>query len=164
MPAALPDFVAHCVELLSTAGPVRVNRMFGGYGFYVDGLFCALVAYDRLYLKGGPENRARFEAEGCEPFRYSAKDNEQVSLSYWSAPADAMESPALMAPWVRLAVQTALAARAAKSPASARAAKSPASARAAKAPVKRRPPKPRSTTSAATKRATPSAKKAPRRA
>jgi DNA transformation protein and related proteins len=145
-PAVLPDFVTHCVELLSTAGTVRVNRMFGGYGFYVDGLFVAIVAYERLYLKGGPDNRARFEAEGCEPFRYSAKDNEQVSLSYWSAPADAMDSPALMAPWVRLAVQAAL------------------TARAAKAPVKRRPPKPRSTTSAATKRAAASAKKAPRRA
>jgi len=95
MAAALPDFVLHCVELLSTAGPVRVNRMFGGYGFYVDGLFVAIVAYDRLYLKGGADNRARFEAEGCEPFRYSAKDQTQVSLSYWSAPADAMESPAL---------------------------------------------------------------------
>lgn len=145
-PAVLPDFVTHCVELLSTAGPVRVNRMFGGYGFYVDGLFCALVAYDRLYLKGGPDDRARFEAEGCEPFRYSAKDQEQVSLSYWSAPADAMESPALMAPWVRLAVQAALATRAAK------------------APVKRRRPKPRSTTSAATRRAAPrkaAAKKKP---
>lgn len=155
MPAALPDFIAHCTELLSTAGPVRVNRMFGGYGFYVDGLFVALVAYDRLYLKGRPEDRARFEAEGCEPFRYSAKDQEQVSLSYWSAPADAMESPALMAPWVRLAVQAALAARAAKAPRTTP--RKPA--------IKPPAAKARSTTSAATSRAAPkpAAKKAPRR-
>ena len=35
-------------------------------------------------------------------------------MNYYAAPADAMESPALMAPWARLALQAALAAHAAK--------------------------------------------------
>jgi len=103
----------HCTELLAPLGAVRVRRMFGGHGIYLDELFIAIIAFDRLYLKAGPTSRAQFEAAGCEPFVYDRK-TESVALGYWSAPADAMESPALMEPWARLALQAALAARAVK--------------------------------------------------
>jgi DNA transformation protein len=42
-------------------------------------------------------------------------------MSYWTVPAEAMDSPALMQPWAQLAVQAALAARANKRPRSVRA-------------------------------------------
>jgi DNA transformation protein len=112
---AHPDLVQHVIELLAPLGAVRARRMFGGYGFYVDELFVAIAARDRLYLKAGPDARARFEAAGCEPFIYSS-DGKSVALGYWSAPADAMESPALMQPWGHVALQAALAARAAVKP------------------------------------------------
>ena len=111
--SARPPFVDHCAELLSPLGAVRVKRMFGGWGLYVDEIFLALIAYERLYLKADAETRAAFEAEGCEPFIYSA-DGKSVSLGYWTAPAEALDSPALMLPWARLALQAALRARAAK--------------------------------------------------
>ena len=75
-----PPFVEHCVELLSPLGTVRVRRMFGGWGLYVDKLFLAIVAFERLYLKTTPESLARFIAAGGEPFRYTARGRE-VSLS-----------------------------------------------------------------------------------
>ena len=56
------DFVQHCRELLVPLGAVRVRRMFGGHGFYVDELFIALIAFGRLYLKADASTRARFEA------------------------------------------------------------------------------------------------------
>lgn len=108
-----PAFVEHCIELLAPLGAVRVRRMFGGWGLYVDDLFVALIASERLFLKADAGSRERFAAAGCEPFRYSA-DGEQVTLGYWSAPDEALDSPALMQPWARLALQAALAARAAK--------------------------------------------------
>ena len=114
--------VDHCLELLAPLGVVRSRRMFGGHGIYVDDLFVGLIAYDRLFLKASPETRPRFEAAGCEPFVYS-KQGDAVSLGYWSAPPDAMESPALMAPWARLALRAAVAARAVKRPAAKRPAK-----------------------------------------
>lgn len=110
---ALPPFVEHCSELLAPLGPVRVRRMFGGWGLYVDDLFLALIAYERLYLKADAGTRERFAAAGCEPFVYNA-ENKQVTLGYWTAPDEAMDSPAPMQPWARLALQAALAARAAK--------------------------------------------------
>ncbi len=101
-----------CLELLAPLGPVASRRMFGGHGLWLDGLFFALIAFDRLYLKVNASTRPAFEAAGCSPFVYDRK-REAVVLGYWSAPADAMESPADMAPWARLALQAALAARAA---------------------------------------------------
>lgn len=107
------ELVEHCRELLAPLGSVRVKRMFGGHGFYVDELFIALIAFGRLYLKADALTRARFEAAGCEPFVYDGK-GKPVTMSYFTAPEDAMESPALMQPWARLALEAALRARAAK--------------------------------------------------
>jgi DNA transformation protein len=79
----------------------------------VDEVFVALAFADRLYLKADTQTRPRFEAAGCEPFVYDSA-GKQVSLGYWTAPDDAMESPAFMLPWTRLAMEAALRARNAK--------------------------------------------------
>jgi len=110
---ASPEFVAHCTELLAPLGSVRVRRMFGGHGFYIDDLFAALIAGERLYLKVDAQTRPLFEAAGCEPFIYDSS-GKNVSLGYFSAPEEAMESPPLMLPWARHALSAALRARAAK--------------------------------------------------
>jgi DNA transformation protein and related proteins len=106
-------FVAHCLELLAPLGAVRAKRMFGGHGLYIDELFMAIIAFNRLYLKVDSLTRPQFEAAGCQPFVYDAK-GKAMSMSYWSAPEDAMESQALMQPWARLAIAAAVRARAAK--------------------------------------------------
>ena len=131
-----PEFAAHCTELLSALGPTRSRRMFGGHGFYVDGIFMALATRERLYLKVDDHSRARFEAAGCTPFTFEMADGRQAVLGYWSAPDDAMESPALMQPWARLALEAALRARSAK-PAKKRSRPAAAAAVSPKPPVAR---------------------------
>lgn len=106
-----PDFASYCAELLSRAGEVRTQRMFGGVGLYVDDLFIALIAQDVLYLKASEKTRPQFEAAGCRPFEYAAGD-KQMAMGYWTVPPDAMDSPALMLPWARLAIEAAKGARA----------------------------------------------------
>ena len=132
MPAD-PSFKDHCLELLGGLGLGRASsrRMFGGHGFYIDDLFVALIAYDRLFLKTDAQTRARFEAEGCSPFAFE-KAGERIETSYLSAPEQAMESPALMQPWARLALEAALRARAAKAPAAPRKARAASPARKAR--------------------------------
>ena len=109
---AAPEFVSHCQELLAPLGTARARRMFGGWGLYVDDLFVAIIASERLYLKTDASTRPRFQAAGCAPFVYAGQ-GRAVTMSYWTAPDEALESPPLMAPWARLALQAALAARAA---------------------------------------------------
>jgi DNA transformation protein len=111
------ELVAHCLELLAPLGAPRARRMFGGHGLYVDELFIALIAFDRLYLKADAQTQACFEAAGCQPFVYDGK-GRAVTMSYYTAPDDALESPAYMQPWGRLALEAALRAKAAKKPSS----------------------------------------------
>ena len=115
------EFADFCCELMSGLGPVLSKRMFGGWGLSVDGLTVALLADlghgDTLYLKADADSRTRFEAAGCRRFMYgTGKDNQTVqrSLNYYSAPEAAMDSPDAMLPWARLALQSALSARAGK--------------------------------------------------
>jgi len=116
MASARNELVEHCTELLGSIGTCTSRRMFGGYGFYIDGLFVALIAYERLFLKTDANSRPQFEAAGGEAFVFH-KEGEAIATSYFSAPEQAMESPALMQPWARLALEAALRARAAKPPA-----------------------------------------------
>lgn len=116
MPATPNEFVAHCLELLGSVGAARSRRMFGGHGLYVDDLFIGLLANERLYLKADAQTRASFEAAGCQPFVFDAA-GKSVTMGYFSAPEEAMESPPLMQPWARLALAAALRARALKPPA-----------------------------------------------
>ncbi len=92
--------------------------MFGGHGIYVDDLFVALIFREQLYLKADAQTRAAFEEAGGERFVYDSAD-KQVTVGYWTVPAEAMESPGLMQPWARLAIAAALRAKASK-PSSAR--------------------------------------------
>ena len=124
------EFARYCVELLGSLGPTRSRRMFGGHGFYVDDVFIALIFEERLYLKADDTTRARFEQAGCQPFVYEGGQGKSVSISYYTAPDDAMESPALMRPWARLAMEAGLRAAAAK-------ARKPVKPRAAPAKTKR---------------------------
>ena len=137
-------FVSHCLELLSPLGRTSSRRMFGGHALYIDGLCMALIIQDTLYLKADDTSRPLFERAGCKPFTYTAKNQEIHSLGYYTAPDEAMESPAEMTPWARRGLAAAVAARA-KAPPKKKAAarKAPAKkavarkAPAAKAPAKK---------------------------
>ena len=146
MPTPSNAFASYCCELLSTTGPCVAKRMFGGYGISTDGLTIALVSDlghgEKLWLKASPDTRATFEAAGCERFGYTAK-GEARSLGYYSAPDAAMESIEEMAPWARMALEAALAARSAKPKPRPKAKTTAASKKkpAAKATAKRQPRK-----------------------
>ena len=118
--ASHSDFADFCCELLCTLGPLRKRRMFGGWGLSVDGLTTAIVADlgggERLWLKGDAESAGAFEAAHCERFTYSMRKGDatvQRGINYFSPPDEAMESAHAMAPWARIAMDSALKAHAA---------------------------------------------------
>lgn len=103
----LPVVVRYALELFAPLGTLRVKAMFGGWGFYCDGLFFAIVARDVLYLKADSQSAAIFEAVGGEPFRLLRKDGRTDTMNYWTVPEEAMESPQEMLPWGRAALAAA---------------------------------------------------------
>lgn len=112
-------YVAWCLELLGSIGTVRAKRMFGGHGLYADDVMIGLIAGEQLYMKSDALTRERWEAAGGRPFAYSRENRAAVTMSYWTPPDDAMDSPAAMAPWARLALEAALRSRAQRKPAAA---------------------------------------------
>ena len=122
--SAFADF---CCELLASIGSLRARRMFGGWGLSLDGLTVAIVADlgqgDKLWLKADADTRAVFEAAGCARFTYPMRQGDALvdrSMNYYCPPDDAMDAPHAMAPWARLALESALKARAERPPAAAR--------------------------------------------
>lgn len=103
----MSDFIAYVQELFADFGAVSARRMFGGYGLYRDGVMIGVVMDDGLYLKADEATKARFEAAGSTPFVYDS-GGKRVTMSYWSPPEAAMDSPQAMLPWARLALEAAL--------------------------------------------------------
>lgn len=103
-------FALHACELLSAVGPCVVKRMFGGWGISVDGMNIAIIAWETLFLKTNATTEPLWLRAGGEPFVFEAK-GKSVRLNYHTPPPEAMESPALMLPWGRLALEAAVAAR-----------------------------------------------------
>ena len=101
------EFVEHVIETMRRFGAVEARSMFGGWGLYHREAFFALIAEDALYLKVDDESRAEFEAAGMAPFVYSMKTGE-ITMSYYQAPEEALESPDVMADWARKAYAAAL--------------------------------------------------------
>lgn len=107
----IPELVTHATELFSPLGSIRSKAMFGGWGFYCDDLFFALIADETLYLKADAESAEQYRAAGGEPFRYARKDGRMETMNYWTVPEEAMETPNGMRPWARLALAAAVQAR-----------------------------------------------------
>jgi DNA transformation protein len=105
------EFAEYVAELLAPQGRILVRRMFGGHGVYCDGLFIAILSGETLYFKADEASRREFENLNCAQFSY-ARAGKTARLGFYAAPAESLESPALIIPWAHLALQAALRAHA----------------------------------------------------
>lgn len=103
-----PEYRAHVEEHLSVAVPIQTRAMFGGVGIYSNGLFFALIAEDKLYLKVGDLNRADFEAAGMGPF---FPFDSPTPMGYWELPPGVLENSGELRIWVDKALAVAQAAK-----------------------------------------------------
>jgi DNA transformation protein and related proteins len=97
------------LEQLGRVVPVTARKMFGGVGIYHDGYFFALMDADTLYLKVDDQNRPDFEAVGAGPFRPYA-DRPEV-MQYYPPPAELLDDPEQLRPWIEKAIDVARRAR-----------------------------------------------------
>jgi DNA transformation protein len=100
-------FAEYVIDLLTPLGNIKSRKMFGGVGFYKDGIFFALIADEILYFKVDDATRFKYESYGSKPFSYEGKNKKTIVMSYWEVPADILENPDNLAEWVLLAVQAA---------------------------------------------------------
>jgi DNA transformation protein len=103
--AASKEFLSFLMDLLAPLGRVTTRRMFSGAGVYCDGVIFALVLRgDTLFFKVDDGNRARYQAEGLEPFRYEARGRTVEVGVYWHVPERLFDDPDEMLEWARAAL------------------------------------------------------------
>jgi DNA transformation protein and related proteins len=103
---ARDEDIAWFMELLAPIGRIGARRMFGGAGLYADGMIVGLEVEGTLYLKTDDISRPHFVEAGGHPFVYDGKARP-ITVSYWTPPEEAMDSPEAMRPWARLALDAA---------------------------------------------------------
>jgi DNA transformation protein and related proteins len=110
------DFHTFARELFQPLGPVRLRRMFGGAGLFLDGVMFVLIADDTLFMKADAINRAEFEQAGSEPFRYETSRGVH-EFSYYELPVEALDDAETAIRWGRSALAAARRSQEAKPPA-----------------------------------------------
>ena len=103
--AVSAEFREFVLEQLGRVEPGTARGMFGGVGIYSRGLFFALIAGESVYLKVDDTNRPDFEAAGMGPFRPFG--DESSSMNYYELPAELLEEPDRLRPWVHKALDVA---------------------------------------------------------
>lgn len=95
------DFLDFLQDQLAGLGHITARRMFSGAGIYCDGVIFALVLRDTLHFKVDDGNRARYVAEGLEPFTYEARGKAVRVEAYRRVPERLFDDPDEMLDWAR---------------------------------------------------------------
>jgi DNA transformation protein len=92
-----PPVVDLLIARLAPLGDVKARAMFGGHGFYLDGVFFAITARERVYFKVDERTRGRYEAAGMAAFR--PFDDHGALRSYYEVPPDVLSDGETMQEW-----------------------------------------------------------------
>ena len=104
----------YVLEQLAEAGLVTAKKMFGGVGLYLNGLFFALIADDRLYFKANDTTRSDYEAVGMGPFQ--PYDDKPYTMQYYEVPVEILEDRVDLCIWAKKALAVARQSTAAAKP------------------------------------------------
>ncbi len=98
-------FKAFVLDQLAELGDVTPKSMFGGVGFYCNGVFFAIAARDHLYFKVDASSQPYYVAAEMKPFR--PFPGRRGSMRYYEVPIGVLESPDELVAWARRAVEAA---------------------------------------------------------
>jgi DNA transformation protein len=87
--------------------PVRTRPMFGGYGFYMEDAFFAVISDGRLYFRTDDESREAYRARGMQALqpRYRPRGKRTVDRNF-EVPADVLDDPKQLREWAMRAAAT----------------------------------------------------------
>jgi DNA transformation protein len=87
--------------------PVRSRRLFGGYGFYLDDRFFAVISEGRLYFRTDDDSRAPYVERGMSPLqpRYRPRGPKTVDRNF-EVPAGVRNDAGALREWALRAAAT----------------------------------------------------------
>jgi len=99
------DYLEFVLEQLENFGDITYKRMFGGVGFYKEGIMFGGIMGGALHLKVNDTTRPQFEAMGMGSFF----DNEKSKTKpkYYEVPISIVEDRDELAKWATTAYEIA---------------------------------------------------------
>lgn len=99
------EYLDYILDQLSLFGEVNSRKMFGGIGFFHDGLMFGMLGGDVFRLKVDDNNRVDYEAAGMQQFSSGTK---KKGMPYWEVPTEVIEDQVLLKVWADKAYQAAV--------------------------------------------------------
>jgi len=95
------DFVLN--DLFAPFDGITARRMFGGFGYYLNGHIFAFTTSDgQLYFKVDEASKADYRKLGSEPFEYArSTTNQTTKMPYWLLPEQIMEDNEKLWKWIQ---------------------------------------------------------------
>ncbi len=79
--------------------------MFGGLGFFKDGLMFGMVGNNSFRLKVDSTNEQDYLSLGMKPFNSESK---KKGMPYWEVPAEILEDKSRLSNWANKSIEIAL--------------------------------------------------------
>lgn len=99
------DYLDFLLEQMSDVEGVTHKKMFGGVGFYRDGVMFGGIMGGSMHLKVDDQTRDAFIDQGMEPFHHGKKGKSLPT--YYQVPVDIVEDRDALAAWAEKAYQAA---------------------------------------------------------
>lgn len=108
------QFVDDVLQRFHTVISATPRKMFGGYGFFHEGIMFALIADNELYLKADKNSVCYFDDLSLPPFTYKKANGRAIHMSYHLAPETFFEQPEETSLWTLRALEASRRAASAK--------------------------------------------------
>jgi DNA transformation protein len=103
--AVKEEYLEFVKEQLQLIGDFDTKKMFGGIGFFMDGIMFAMIAKGIFRFRVDQANQLDYEARGMEPYR--TKPNTK-GMPYWEVPVDVLENRDELKIWAEKAIEVAV--------------------------------------------------------
>lgn len=103
------DYLEFVLEQLEDFGELIHKKMFGGVGFYKEGIMFGGIMGGILHLKVDDETRTEYEVAGMGSFFQNEQNKSKPK--YYEVPVDIIEDRTALVSWAEKAYQVALAAK-----------------------------------------------------
>jgi DNA transformation protein len=107
-PSALAEggFGAFVLDQLSSLDGVEAKPMFGGAGFYLNGLFFGILYKEHLYFRVSLKTIGDYKKRTMKAFT-PFEGRRGTSKNYYEVPVEILESPRDLVSWARKAAKAA---------------------------------------------------------
>lgn len=104
------EYVDYITDQFSEFDGVYSKKMFGGIGFFKDGLMFGMISSSsKFYLKVDDTNKPDFESQSMVPFSHPKMKGK--AMPYWTVPTEIIEDKQLLKKWAETSFSVALKAK-----------------------------------------------------